>query len=209
MTSTARDLLAVSPVIPVVLVDAAADAVPLAEALLRGGIGIIEITLRTQDALAGLAAVAEAVPDMRVGAGTVVTPEQVEAARAAGATFLVSPGATAALVDAALATGLPYLPGAGTVSEMLALRERGLDTLKFFPAEASGGRAYLSSVAGPLPDLAFCPTGGITAGTAADWLALPNVGCVGGSWLTPADAVRAHDWDRIERLAREATTLRR
>ncbi|GIF52387.1 2-dehydro-3-deoxyphosphogluconate aldolase/(4S)-4-hydroxy-2-oxoglutarate aldolase [Asanoa ferruginea] len=208
MTSIARDLLAVSPVVPVVVVDDAADAVPLAEALLRGGVGIMEITLRTPDALAALAAVAKAVPAMRVGAGTVVTPEQVDAAREAGATFLVSPGATATLVDAALASGLPFLPGAGTVSEMLALLERGLDTLKFFPAEASGGRAYLSSVAGPLPGLAFCPTGGISAGTAADWLALPNVGCVGGSWLTPADAVRAHDWERIERLAQEATKLR-
>ena len=208
MTSIARDLLAVSPVIPVVVVEDVADAVPLAEALLRGGVGIIEITLRTPDALAALAAVAKAVPEMRVGAGTVVTPEQVVAARDAGATFLVSPGATGTLVDAALASGLPFLPGAGTVSEMLALRERGLDTLKFFPAEASGGRGYLSSVAGPLPDLAFCPTGGITAATAADWLALPNVGCVGGSWLTPADAVRGHDWARIERLARETTGLR-
>ena len=208
MTSIARDLLAVSPVIPVVVVEDVADAVPLAEALLRGGVGIIEITLRTPDALAALAAVAKAVPEMRVGAGTVVTPEQVAAARDAGATFLVSPGATDTLVDAALASGLPFLPGAGTVSEMLALRERGLDTLKFFPAEASGGRGYLSSVAGPLPDLAFCPTGGITPATAADWLALPNVGCVGGSWLTPADAVRGHDWARIERLARETTGLR-
>jgi len=208
MPSTARDLLAVSPVIPVVVVEDVADAVPLAEALLRGGVGIIEITLRTPDALAALAAVAKAVPAMRVGAGTVVTPEQVAAARDAGATFLVSPGATDTLVDAALASGLPFLPGAGTVSEMLALRERGLDTLKFFPAEASGGRGYLSSVAGPLPDLAFCPTGGITPATAADWLALPNVGCVGGSWLTPADAVRGHDWARIERLARATTGLR-
>jgi 2-dehydro-3-deoxyphosphogluconate aldolase/(4S)-4-hydroxy-2-oxoglutarate aldolase len=208
MTSIARDLLAVSPVVPVVVVDDATDAVPLAEALLRGGVGIMEITLRTPDALAALAAVAKAVPQMRVGAGTVVTPEQVDAAREAGATFLVSPGATGTLVDAALASGLPFLPGAGTVSEMLALLERGLDTLKFFPAEASGGRSYLSSVAGPLPGLAFCPTGGISASNAADWLALPNVGCVGGSWLTPADAVRAHDWDRIELLAAEATKLR-
>ena len=208
MPTIARDLLTVSPVIPVVVVEDPADAVPLAEALLRGGVGIIEITLRTRDALAAVAAVARDVPDMRVGAGTVVTAEQVGAAREAGATFLVSPGATDTLVDAALATGLPFLPGAGTVSEMLALRERGLDTLKFFPAEASGGRGYLSSVAGPLPDLAFCPTGGVTAATAADWLALPNVGCVGGSWLTPADAVRAHDWDRIERLARDSAALR-
>ncbi|MEV0717946.1 bifunctional 4-hydroxy-2-oxoglutarate aldolase/2-dehydro-3-deoxy-phosphogluconate aldolase [Asanoa sp. NPDC050611] len=208
MTSTARDLLAVSPVIPVVVVEDPADAVPLAQALLRGGVGIIEITLRTPNAVAALAAVAEAVPEMRVGAGTVTTPQQVEAARNAGAGFLVSPGATEALVDAALASGLPFLPGAGTVSEMLALRERGLDTLKFFPAEPSGGRAYLSAVAGPLPDFAFCPTGGISAGSAADWLALPNVGCVGGSWLTPADAVRARDWDRIERLASESTALR-
>ncbi|MDG4824163.1 bifunctional 4-hydroxy-2-oxoglutarate aldolase/2-dehydro-3-deoxy-phosphogluconate aldolase [Asanoa sp. WMMD1127] len=208
MTSISRELLGVSPVIPVVVVDGAADAVPIAEALLRGGVGIIEITLRTPGALAGLAAVAKALPEMRVGAGTVVTPDQVAAAQEAGATFLVSPGATDTLIDAAMNTALPFLPGAGTVSEMLALRERGLDTLKFFPAEASGGRAYLSSVAGPLPDLAFCPTGGVSAETAAAWLALPNVGCVGGSWLTPKDAVRAQDWDRIARLAQETVTLR-
>jgi 2-dehydro-3-deoxyphosphogluconate aldolase/(4S)-4-hydroxy-2-oxoglutarate aldolase len=176
--------------------------------MLRGGVGIMEITLRTPDALAALAAVAKEVPEMRVGAGTVVTPEQVDAARRAGATFLVSPGATDTLVRAAHESGLPFLPGAGTVSEMLALLERGFDTLKFFPAEASGGRGYLSSVAGPLPGLSFCPTGGISADTAPAWLALPNVGCVGGSWLTPGDAVRARDWARIEALSAAASGLR-
>jgi 2-dehydro-3-deoxyphosphogluconate aldolase/(4S)-4-hydroxy-2-oxoglutarate aldolase len=208
MPSSARELLDLSPVIPVVVIEDAAAAVPLARALLRGGVGIMEITFRTADAVAALAAVAAEVPEMRVGAGTVVNPEQVEAARRAGARFLVSPGCTETLARVAQETGLPFLPGAGTVSEMLALQEQGLDTLKFFPAEASGGRAYLSSVHGPLPNLRFCPTGGISADTAADWLALPNVGCVGGSWLTPADAVRAGDWDRIAALAAAAAGLR-
>jgi len=208
MTSTARKLFAISPVIPVVVVERAGDAVPLAKALLRGGVGIMEITLRTANALTALAAVVEDVPEMVVGAGTVVTPDQVDAARRAGARFLVSPGATDTLTQAALDSEVPFLPGAGTVSEMLALAERGLDTLKFFPAEPSGGRGYLSAVAGPLPRLAFCPTGGVSADNAAAWLALPNVGCVGGSWLTPRDAVAGHDWARIEALARAAADLK-
>ncbi|WP_406044351.1 bifunctional 4-hydroxy-2-oxoglutarate aldolase/2-dehydro-3-deoxy-phosphogluconate aldolase [Micromonospora sp. NBC_00898] len=206
-TRTASDLVHLGPVIPVVVLERADDAVPLARALLRGGIRTMEITLRTAAALSAVRKVADEVPEMVVGAGTVITPDQVDAAAAAGARFLVSPGATTGLVRAALDSGLPFLPGAGTVSEMLTLAEQGLTTIKFFPAEASGGRAYLSSVAQPLPHLTFCPTGGISAATAADWLALPNVACVGGSWLTPAAAVRSRDGAAVTTLAREAVSL--
>ena len=143
-----------------------------------------------------------------VGAGTVVTPAQVQQVKDAGAQFVVTPGSPPRLLDAALASGLPLLAGAGTLTEMLTLAEAGLEVMKFFPAEASGGRPYLSAVSGPCPQLRFCPTGGITPETAAAWLALPNVGCVGGSWLTPKDAVAQEDWARIEALAAEAAALR-
>jgi len=209
MALTSSQLLAVAPVIPVVVLPDAAAAIPLAESLRRGGIGVVEVTLRTAAGLEALRRIASEVPGMIVGAGTVTTPSAAEDARAAGAQFLVTPGATPALVDAAQATGLPILPGAATVSEVLALVERGLTNLKFFPAEASGGLPYLASVASVLPDVAFCPTGGIAASTAADYLALPNVACVGGSWLTPPDAVAAGDWELVEKLAREAYGLGR
>lgn len=209
MAVTSSQLLAVAPVIPVVVLPDAAAAIPLAESLRRGGIGVIEVTLRTSAGLEAIRRIASEVPGIVVGAGTVTTPSAAEDARAAGAQFLVTPGATPALVDAAQATGLPILPGAATVSEVLALVERGLTNLKFFPAEASGGLDYLASVASVLPDVAFCPTGGIAAATAADYLALPNVACVGGSWLTPPEAVAAGDWELVEKLAREAGGLRR
>ncbi|GAB2689591.1 bifunctional 4-hydroxy-2-oxoglutarate aldolase/2-dehydro-3-deoxy-phosphogluconate aldolase [Thalassiella azotivora] len=205
---TATSLLDVSPVVPVVVVDDAADAVPLARALAAGGVRVVEITLRTAAGLDAIQRVAAEVPDVLVGAGTVTTPDQVDAVRRAGARFLVTPGTTDRLLDAALDSGVPVLAGTSTLSEMLRLAERGLEAMKFFPAEVSGGRAYLSAVHGPLPDLRFCPTGGIGPGNAADYLALPNVGCVGGSWLTPRDAVRAGDWDRVTDLARAACALR-
>jgi 2-dehydro-3-deoxyphosphogluconate aldolase/(4S)-4-hydroxy-2-oxoglutarate aldolase len=201
-------LLELAPVVPVVVLHDAEHAVPLAEALLRGGIGIIEVTLRTPAALRGLELIAREVPDMVVGAGTVTTPGQVDAVRSAGAGFLVTPGSPEHLLGAALASGLPLLAGASTVTEMMRLAEHGLTGMKFFPAEASGGREYLAAVAGPLPGLRFCPTGGITVTTAPDYLALPNVACVGGSWLTPRDAVESGDWARIERLAAKAAALR-
>ncbi|MEU5567554.1 bifunctional 4-hydroxy-2-oxoglutarate aldolase/2-dehydro-3-deoxy-phosphogluconate aldolase [Micromonospora musae] len=204
---TVRDLMSISPVIPVVVVTETTDSASLAAALLRGGVGIMEITLRTSAALEAIRRATQEVPGMVVGAGSVSTVQQAEQARAAGAMFLVSPGATPNLARAALDTGLPYLPGVSTVSEMLALRELGLDAMKFFPALASGGLAFLSAVAGPLPHLMFCPTGGITPANATDWLSLRNVGCVGGSWLTPADALAARDWGRIEELAHTATRL--
>jgi 2-dehydro-3-deoxyphosphogluconate aldolase / (4S)-4-hydroxy-2-oxoglutarate aldolase len=201
---TGRDLLGISPVIPVVVIDDAVDAVPLARALARGGVAVMEITLRTVAGLAAIERVAAEVPETTVGAGTVTTPEEAEAARRAGARFIVTPGATDRLLAAALETGLPLLPGASTLTEILRLRERGQQAVKFFPAEAAGGTAYLSAVAGPVPDVRFCPTGGITPVNAARYLALPNVGCVGGSWLTPPALVRAGDWAGIEKLAAEA-----
>ncbi len=197
-----------APVIPVVVLDDPDRAVPLAQALLDGGIGIIEVTLRSDAALASIAAIAAEVPEMMVGAGTLLTSTQIAAVVDAGARFLVSPGATAALLDALAETGLPYLPGVSTVSEILTVLERGVTEMKFFPAEASGGVAALRSFAGPLPRIRFCPTGGITPATAPEYLALPNVGCVGGTWLTPTAAVAAGDWAHIRSLAESAVTLR-
>ena len=207
--SREADILDLAPVIPVVVVDSVEQAVPLARALLRGGIPVIELTLRSAAGLGAIEAVASEVEGMVVGAGTVVTPEQVRQVQDAGAQFLVTPGSPPRLLEAALASGLPLLAGAGTLTEMLTLAEAGLEAMKFFPAEASGGRPYLSAVSGPCPQLRFCPTGGITRETAADWLALPNVGCVGGSWLTPKDAVLRGDWALVEQLAAEAAALRR
>jgi 2-dehydro-3-deoxyphosphogluconate aldolase/(4S)-4-hydroxy-2-oxoglutarate aldolase len=206
---TAADLLAVSPVMPVVVVDDVEQAVPLARALVRGGVRIIEITLRTAAGLGAIERVAAEVPGIVTGAGTVTTPAQVDAVRRAGAQFLVTPGSPDGLLNAALQAGMPLLAGASTLTEMMRLAEHGLTAMKFFPAEASGGREYLSAVAGPLPDLRFCPTGGVSPANAAGYLALPNVGCVGGSWLTPKDAVEAGAWDRVEQLAREAAALPR
>ncbi|WP_277437930.1 bifunctional 4-hydroxy-2-oxoglutarate aldolase/2-dehydro-3-deoxy-phosphogluconate aldolase [Streptomyces sp. SPB162] len=201
-------VLDLAPVVPVVVLEDAADAVPLARALVAGGLPAIEVTLRTDAALDAIAAIAREVPDAVVGAGTVLTPEHVGAAVAAGARFLVSPGWTDRLLEAMRASGLPFLPGVSTTSEVVALLERGITEMKFFPAEAAGGTAYLTSLAAPLPRARFCPTGGIDAAAAPRYLALPNVGCVGGTWMLPADALRAKDWDRVEALAREAAVLR-
>ncbi|MGV9236506.1 bifunctional 4-hydroxy-2-oxoglutarate aldolase/2-dehydro-3-deoxy-phosphogluconate aldolase [Streptomyces nigra] len=202
-------VLDLAPVVPVVVVDDPSDAVPLARALVAGGLRAIEVTLRTPGALDAIRAIADAVPEAVVGAGTVLTPEQVTWSVEAGARFLVSPGWTDSLLDAMRASGVPYLPGVSTASEVLALLERGVRELKFFPAEAAGGTAYLRSLYGPLPQVRFCPTGGIGPGSAPDYLALPNVACVGGSWMLPADAVAARDWARVETLAREAAGLGR
>ena len=201
-------LLSRVPVVPVVVVDDLAHAVPVARALVAGGLPVIELTLRTPVALDAIRAIASEVPEILIGAGTIVTPGQAKEARDAGAQFLVSPGSTPTLLGAMADTGLPFLPGTATVSEVLAVLEAGYTELKFFPAEASGGAAFLKSIAGPVPAARFCPTGGITAATAPSYLALPNVGCVGGSWLTPADALATGDWDRVARLASEAAALR-
>ncbi|MGW2744734.1 bifunctional 4-hydroxy-2-oxoglutarate aldolase/2-dehydro-3-deoxy-phosphogluconate aldolase [Streptomyces sp. NPDC001450] len=208
MSGMPSSVLDLAPVVPVVVVEDAADAVPLARALVAGGLPAIEVTLRTPAALDAIRAVAGEVPDAVVGAGTVIAPEQVGVCVAAGARFLVSPGWTDALLTAMRASGVPFLPGVSTTSEVVALLERGVREMKFFPAQAAGGTAYLKSLAGPLPQARFCPTGGIGPATAPEYLSLPNVGCVGGSWMVPADAVAAGDWVRIEELARAAAGLR-
>lgn len=202
-----RSLLSLVPVVPVVVIEELAHAVPVARALVAGGLPVIELTLRTPVALDAIRAIADEVPEITVGAGTIVTPGQAKEALDAGAQFLVSPGLTPALLDAMAGTGLPFLPGTATVSEVLAVLEAGFTEMKFFPAEASGGAAFLKSVAAPVPAARFCPTGGITAATAPAYLALPNVGCVGGSWLTPADALASGDWARVAELARAAAAL--
>ncbi|KOG59495.1 MULTISPECIES: bifunctional 4-hydroxy-2-oxoglutarate aldolase/2-dehydro-3-deoxy-phosphogluconate aldolase [Streptomyces] len=204
----AASVLDLAPVVPVVVLTDAADAVPLARALVAGGLPAIEVTLRTPAAPAAIRAIAAEVPEAVVGAGTVITPEQVDACTAAGARFLVSPGWTEALLEAMRGSGVPFLPGVSTTSEVVALLERGVREMKFFPAQAAGGTAYLRSLAGPLPQARFCPTGGIGPETAPEYLALPNVGCVGGSWMVPAEALAARDWGRIEELARTAAGLR-
>jgi 2-dehydro-3-deoxyphosphogluconate aldolase / (4S)-4-hydroxy-2-oxoglutarate aldolase len=200
-------LLDVVPVLPVVVLDRREDAVPVARALVAGGLPAIELTLRTPAALDAISAINDEVPEILVGAGTVTTPGQAKQALDAGARFLVSPGSTPSLVSAMTDTGLPFLPGTSTVSEVLAALELGLTELKFFPAEASGGTAYLRAIAAPVPAARFCPTGGITPASAPDYLALSNVGCVGGSWLAPADLVRRGDWAAITELASRAAAL--
>ncbi len=202
-------IAALAPVVPVLTIERTADAVPLARALVKGGLPVLEITLRTEAALAALTAIAAEVPDAVVGAGTVLQPWQFDDVRRAGARFAVSPGCTPALVTAARAAGLPFLPGIQTVSEAMILAEQGFELLKFFPADGAGGLAWLKAVAAPLASLRFCPTGGIGADTAQTFLSLANVACVGGSWVAPRDAVAAGDWVTIERLAAAASQLKR
>ncbi|GHB25739.1 ketohydroxyglutarate aldolase [Streptomyces xanthochromogenes] len=213
MTSSAApsavSVLDLAPVVPVVVIDDAADAVPLARALVAGGLPAIEVTLRTPAALDAIRAIAAEVPDAVVGAGTVISRAGVAKAVGAGSRFLVSPGWTSALLDAMQGSGVPFLPGVSTASEVVALLEQGVREMKFFPAEAAGGTAYLKSLAGPLPQARFCPTGGISLASAPSYLSLPNVGCVGGTWMLPPDALAAGDWARVENLAREAAALRR
>ncbi|MBN9088502.1 MAG: bifunctional 4-hydroxy-2-oxoglutarate aldolase/2-dehydro-3-deoxy-phosphogluconate aldolase [Reyranella sp.] len=202
-------IAAKAPVIPVLTIERLADAVPLARALVAGGLSVLEITFRTGVALDALAAIAREVPEAVVGAGTVLDEAQLRQAIDAGAQFGVSPGCTDALARAVRDSGLPFLPGVQTVSEALALRERGFRLLKFFPADAAGGTTWLKAVAAPLAGLRFCPTGGIGIEIAPAYLALPNVACVGGSWVAPRDAVAAGDWSRVERLAKAAAALKR
>ncbi|AKS31897.1 bifunctional 4-hydroxy-2-oxoglutarate aldolase/2-dehydro-3-deoxy-phosphogluconate aldolase [Mycolicibacterium goodii] len=197
-------LLDLVPVIPVVVVHDAADAVPIAKALVDGGLPVIELTLRTPAALEAIKRIADEVPEILVGAGTVVDTAQPQQAAANGAQFLVSPGSTPALRTAMRDSGLPHLPGVSTVSEVLTLLEEGYTELKFFPAEPAGGAAYLRAIHSPVPAARFCPTGGITPANMGDYLASPNVGCVGGSWLTPADVVARQDWAAVAELARTA-----
>ena len=203
------DLVQHGPVIPVIVIQRLADAVPLAQALVAGGVRVLEVTMRTPVALAAIAAIARAVPDAIVGAGTIRSAADARAAKDAGSLFGVSPGYTAAVGAACRDAGLPLLPGVATAGEVMAAQADGLSFLKFFPATAAGGIPMLKALAGPFPDVVFCPTGGITPETAPQFLALPNVKVCGGSWLTPQDAVNAGDWARITQLAREAGALRR
>ena len=196
------------PVIPVLVIEQAATAVPLARALLAGGLPVLEVTLRTQAALEAVARISAEVSGIEVGVGSVIEPAQFAAATACGARFAVSPGASAGLHAAAQAARLPWLPGAQTASEVLTLRAWGYRLLKFFPAHSSGGAAFLRALAGPVPDVRFCPTGGISAASAPEYLALANVACVGGSWLTPPELVSQQRWDEITALARAARALR-
>ncbi|MER6192090.1 bifunctional 4-hydroxy-2-oxoglutarate aldolase/2-dehydro-3-deoxy-phosphogluconate aldolase [Streptomyces cyaneofuscatus] len=200
-------VLDLAPVVPVVVLHDAADAAPLARALVAGGLPAIEVTLRTAAALESIRAIAAEVPGAVVGAGTVISPQHVRDTVDAGARFLVSPGWTDALLEAMKESGVPFLPGVSTTSEVVALLERGVSDMKFFPAEAAGGTAYLKALSAPLPQARFCPTGGISLASAPSYLALPNVACVGGSWMVPGDAIAAKDWDRVARLAAEAAAL--
>lgn len=200
-------MLDLAPVVPVVVLDDPAAAVPLARALVRGGLPVIELTLRTSSALEAVRRVVEQVPEITVGVGTVLTPAQAEAAVEAGAAFLVSPGLSPALRSWLPDSPVPLLPGVATVSEVLEAQELGMDELKLFPAVAAGGLSLLAAWASPLPTARFCPTGGITRETAAAYLALPNVGCVGGSWITPASALIEGAWSAVETLASEAAGL--
>ncbi len=202
------DLATHGPVIPVIVLHRVQDAVPMAQALVDGGVRVLEVTLRTAVGLACIEAIARGVPQAIVGAGTLRSAADARAARDAGSRFGVSPGYSAALGAACRQAGLPLLPGVATASEVMAALADGIRFLKFFPAAAAGGIPMLKALAGPFPDVDFCPTGGITAQTAPQFLALPNVRVCGGSWLTPADALDSADWGRITRLAREAGALR-
>lgn len=201
-------VMCAAPVIPVLVVEDPKKAVPMAEALVRGGLPSIEITLRTPHALEAIDAVNEHVEGAIVGAGTVLTSAQYDAAVSAGARFVVSPGATEALLDAADQHSVPLLPGAATASEVMFLLERGYDRLKFFPAEQAGGASYLKSLSSPLAAAKFCPTGGVSLDKAPDYLKLPNVLCVGGSWIADSKAIQSEDWSGIEERARAAAGLR-
>ena len=206
--SAIRTILRRAPVIPVYAPASVDEAVHTGQALVRGGLPVIEVTLRTPAALDALREMAAALPDAIVGAGTVLDAAQFNAAVRAGAKFVVSPGATPALLSAAATRAVPFLPGVQTASELMAGLEAGLDTFKFFPAVPAGGVMMLQAFAGPFAHVRFCPTGGITPATAPPFLAQPNVLCIGGSWLTPAGLLAAGDWGAIEHLARATTTLR-
>lgn len=208
-TMTILDLMQLGPVIPVMVIDDAAQAVPLARALVDGGVRLLEVTLRTPAAWAAIEAIARDGGDAIVGAGTLTRADDVQRARDAGARFGVSPGLTPALAEAAHTVGLPLLPGVMTPSDVIAARAAGFGALKLFPAAQAGGVGMLKAMAGPFPDVTFCPTGGITVASAPEYLAQPNVACVGGSWLTPPAVVAARDWAAITALARDAASLPR
>ncbi len=203
-----QTILRTGPVMPVIVLEEVADAVPLARALVEGGVRVLEVTLRTAGALDCLRAIADQVPEAVLGAGTVLTPADLDAAAAAGARFAVSPGASAELLRAGREGSIPLLPGVMTPSDVINALGAGYTAMKLFPAAQAGGVGMLKALSGPFPQVRFCPTGGIDAASAPTYLALPNVVCVGGSWLTPAERVRAGDWAAISELARAAAALR-
>ena len=202
------ELMRMGPVIPVIVIDQLAQAVPLARSLVAGGIRVLEVTLRTPAGIDAIAAIARDVPEAIVGVGTVTQPQEFALSSKAGARFAETPGLTPALLEAARHAARPLLPGVMTPSDIIAAKAAGYRELKLFPAQQAGGIGMLKALAGPFPDVTFCPTGGVTAATAPDFIALPNVACVGGSWLTPKEAIAAGDWGRITALAREAASLR-
>lgn len=204
-----HQILAKATVIPVLELDRLEDAAPLARALAAGGLQVIELTLRTEAALAAIAAMKSAAPSLVVGMGSIRNADDVVRSIDAGAEFLVSPGASPSLLEAFASSSTPALPGVATVSEAMAAREIGIMSMKLFPAEAAGGVAWLRAVSGPLPDIVFCPTGGVTPETAPHYLALANVACVGGSWIAPRVMIRAGDWSGVESNARSAACLRK
>ncbi len=209
MTVTIKEVMTTSPVMPVMVINHLDQAVPLARALVDGGLKVLEITLRTPVALEAIRRIKAEVPGAIVGAGTIINPQTLDNAIAAGAEFIVSPGVTDSLLTAALASGVPLLPGIATSSEIMRLLEKGITAMKFFPAEAAGGIPMLKSFGGPLPQVTFCPTGGVNPKNAPEYLALSNVACVGGSWMAPAELVDAGDWAEITRRAKEAAALKK
>ena len=206
-TGLLLSILEAQPVIPVIRISDLSKAAPLARALAAGGLPAIEITLRTPEALDAIRLVIDEVPEAIVGAGTILSASQFDKTAAAGARFIVSPGATIELLDAARSSDVPFMPGAAKPSEIMSMREEGYSVLKFFPAEQSGGIAYLKALASPLAGIRFCPTGGVSPANAGQYLALSNVVCVGGSWVAPDDLVEKEDWDSITDLARKAAEL--
>ncbi|HEY5714778.1 MAG TPA: bifunctional 4-hydroxy-2-oxoglutarate aldolase/2-dehydro-3-deoxy-phosphogluconate aldolase [Psychromonas sp.] len=202
-----EQVFACSPIVPVMVINNVADAVPMAKALAAGGITVFEVTLRTAAALEAIRAIAAAMPEAMIGAGTVINTQQYDAAVAAGAKFVISPGYSKTLLEHAAKGSAPLIPGVATPSEIITALELGYDHLKFFPAEANGGAAALKAIAGPLPQVRFCPTGGVSPGNVADYMALNCVATVGGSWMIPNDAIASGDWAKVTELAKQAVSL--
>jgi len=207
MSKTIKEIMNSSPIVPVMVINNVEHAVPLAKALVKGGITVLEITLRTEAALESITRIKAEVPDAIVGAGTIINIETLNKAIAAGAEFIVSPGTTDKMIDAAIATGVPLLPGVANPSEAMRLLEKGITAMKFFPAEAAGGIPMLKSIGAPIPQITFCPTGGVNQKNVKDYYNLANVACVGGSWMCAANLVDAENWDEITRLSAEAIEL--
>lgn len=207
MSLTIKEIMTISPIVPVMVINNVEHAVPLAKALVKGGLKVLEITLRTPAALESIRRIKAEVPDAIVGAGTIINIETLNQAIEAGAQFIVSPGTTDKLIDAALATGVPLLPGIANPSDAMRLLEKGITAMKFFPAEAAGGVPMLKSIGAPIPQIMFCPTGGVSQKNVKEYYRLPNVACVGGSWMCAASLVDAENWDEITRLSAEAVQL--